>query len=309
MRPSLPILIVLLTTVAACGQVVDETPPTTDRTGAESVANGTAMSDAQSELPSPQGQASREGGPDIRPSDAPGVAFSYRYAFRLAADRVAEAQQEHQRLCEQLSVSRCRITGMTYRQANEDDVEAMLAVRVDPAIAGQFGRESVQAVLAADGTLTDSEITGTDVSGDIRSTGRTLTELTARLEQVEARLRTARPADKGQLEYEAGLLRDQIRDLRSHREGQQQSLATTPILLRYGSGDLAPGPAPAPSLREALGDTGDDFAYSATMLLVILVRLLPWAVAALLIWGLVSFLRRRLTPAPRPAEAEPALGI
>ena len=308
MRPSLPILIVLLTTVAACSQEVDETPPTTDRTGAESVANDTATSDiAPGELPSPQGQSSRESGPDIRPSDAPGVAFSYRYAFRLAAERVAEAQQQHQRLCERYGVSRCRIAGMTYRQANEDDVEAMLALRVDPAIAGQFGRESVQAVLAADGTLTDSEITGTDVSGDIQSAGRTIAELTARLEQIEARLRTARPADKGQLEYEAAGLRQQIRDLRSQREGQQRSLATTPILLRYGSGDLAPGPAPAPSLGEALSDTGDDFAYSATMLLVILVRLLPWAVAALLIWGLVSFLRRRLSP--RPAEAEPALGI
>lgn len=307
MRPSLPILIVLLTTVAACDRAGNEAPSTNDRTGAESVANDTAMADAPGELRSPEGQASRESGPDIRPSDAPGVAFSYRYAFRLAAERVAEAQQQHQRLCERYGVSRCRIAGMTYRQANEDDVEAMLALRVDPAIAGQFGRESVQAVLAADGTLTDSEITGTDVSGDIQSAGRTIAELTARLEQIEARLRTARPADKGQLEYEAAGLRQQIRDLRSQREGQQRSLATTPILLRYGSGDLAPGPTPAPTLREALSDTGDDFAYSATMLLVILVRLLPWAVAALLIWGLVSFLRRRLSP--RPAEAEPALGI
>ena len=310
MRPSLPILIVLLTTVAACSRAGDEALSNTDTTGAESVANDTATSDAATaEMPSPQGRASREGGPDITPSSAPGVAFSYRYAFRLAADRVAEAQQQHQRLCERYGASRCRIAGMTYRQANEEDVEAMLALRVDPAIAGQFGRESVQAAIAAEGTLTDSEITGSDVAGDIQSAGRTLAELTAQLAQIEARLRTARPADKGQLEFEAEGLRQQIRDLRSHREGQQAALTTTPIVLRYGSGNLAPGPAPAPSLREALSDTGADFAYSATMLLVILVRLLPWAVAALLIWGLVSFLRRRLTPAPRRVEAEPALGI
>src|SRR5687767_16038880 len=116
------------------------------------------MNDSPSaEMRAPRGRASREAGPDIGPDAAPGVAFNYRYSFRLAAERVAEAQQEHQRLCERYGVNRCRITGMTYRAASEDDVEAMLALRLDPAIAGQLGREGVQAVLNADGALTDSE--------------------------------------------------------------------------------------------------------------------------------------------------------
>ena len=245
----------------------------------------------------------------VNPATAPGVAFNYRYSFRLDADRVAEAQQEHQRICERYTASRCRISGMSYRAHNEDDVEAVLALRLDPAIAGQFGRESVAAVINAEGTLTDSEISGTDVGSEIESSGRSLAELTARLEQLEARIRAAAPRDKGQLEYEAEALRQQIRDLRGRRDGQQRQLATTPVLLRYGSGDLAPGPAPAPSLSEALGETGEDFAYSATMLLVILVRLLPWAVAGLLIWALVAFVRRRFIPRVRTAEPEPALGV
>src|SRR5688572_32403970 len=113
---------------------------------------------APDEMRAPRGRASREAGPDIGPDSAPGVAFDYRYSFRLEADRVAEAQQEHQRLCERYTVNRCRITGMVYRAASEDDVEAMLSFRVDPAIAGQFGREGGQAVLGADGEMTDSGI-------------------------------------------------------------------------------------------------------------------------------------------------------
>ena len=306
MRRSLPLLVVLLTTVTACGGVADDSVPPPDSTATETVSNA-ADADLSTEMRSQPGRPSREAGPTIGPETAPGVAFNYRYSFRLDADRVAEAQQEHQRLCERLTVNRCRITGMVYRAANDQDVEAMLSLRVDPAIAGQFGRESVQAVVNADGELTDSEITGTDMGSTIDASGRTLAELTSRLEQIEARIRSARDSDKGQLEYEAEALRQQIRDLRNTREGQQRSLATTPMLFRYGSGDLAPGPAEPPSLRNALRETGDDFMSSLILLLVVLVRLLPWGVAALLVWGVWRIVRHRLAHAPAPPAAEPAL--
>ena len=166
MRRSLPLLIVLLTSVAACSRANDS--GSSDR-GSESVAVANAVSDAAVPDEISGTRANRATGPDIRPENAPGVAFNYRYAFRLEADRVAEAQQEHQRLCERYGVARCRITGMTYRAANVEDVEAMLSLRLDPAIAGQFGRESVQAVLNADGALTDSEISGTDVGTQLQS--------------------------------------------------------------------------------------------------------------------------------------------
>ena len=111
------------------------------------------------------------------------------------------------------------------------------------------------------------------------------------------------------LESEAEALRQQIRALRGTREGQQQALATTPMTFRYGSGDLAPGPAQPTTLREALSDSGDDFMASLTFLLVVLVRLAPWMVGALLAWALVRYVRRRLAGRPLPESAEPALGI
>ena len=44
---------------------------------------------------------------------------------------------------------------------------------------------------------------------------------------------------------------------------------------------------------------------SLTILLVILIRLLPWAVAGLLIWIAIAFLRRRL--APKAPAVDPAI--
>ena len=307
MRRSFPILIVLLATVAACGRVPDTGAPET-KSGSPTTADTADEAAAPAEMNATPGQASRGAGPNVRPEAAPGVAFNYRYSFRLEADRVAQAQQEHQRLCERFGVSRCQITGMSYRAANDEDIEAMLALRVDPAIAGQLGRESVQAVLNAEGSLADSEITGTEVGPSIEASGRTLAEMTQRLQALEARIRQAPDADKGTLRAEADALRQQISDLRANREGQQRALAMTPMLFRYGSGDLAPGPARPPTLREALKDTGDDFLDSLTFLLIVLVRLLPWATAALIGWGLFRVVRRRLAPRPAAGEPEP-LGI
>jgi hypothetical protein len=305
MRRKLPLMLVLLASVSACGGGFDNNQ-TPGGGSADEAANATDMATDDTVVPMVAPRASRESGPSISPESAPGVAFAYRYAFRLAADRVAEAQQEHQRLCERYGAARCRITGMSYRAENEDDVAAQLTLRVDPAIAGQFGRESVQAVLNADGTLADSQIEGAQVGDQIARSGRTLAELTARLQQIETQLRTAPQRDKGQLEYEAQALREQIRALRETREGQQASLATTPIQLTYGSGSLAPGPQPTPTLSEALSDSGDDLMYSATMLLVVLIRLVPWGIAGGLIWLLVRFLRRRFS-LKAPAAAEPGL--
>jgi Domain of unknown function (DUF4349) len=323
MRRSLPLLVLLLTTAAACSQASEDsgsTTPTgsadsTGRTGqasnsaADLSAGDVALNPAEpgptpTELPPPVGQPTRESGPDVGPGSAPGVAFDYRYSFRLAADKVSQAQQEHQRLCERYGLTRCRITGMTYRAASADDVEATLAFQVDPAIAGQFSRESVQAVTAADGQLTESQINGADVGTSIQQAGRSITQIQADIARLEERLRARdiNEYDKGQLEAEANELRGQLRDLRENRAADQHALTTTPIQFRYGSGNLAPGPAQPTTLREALGDTGGDLMHSATVLLVILVRLFPWLLAGLLSWAAFVVIRRRLNRAP-PAEA------
>lgn len=305
-RISLSLIALLAASVAAC-----DNAPSNDRAPAASetgtMANSMNFEGAPADAVAAPRAVIQGAGPEIRPETAPDVAFAYNYAFRLAAARVAEAQQEHQRLCERLTIDRCRITGMTYRAANETDVEATLSLSVDPSVAAQFGRESVQAVLNADGSLAGSETRGTDVGSSLRASGRNLSDLRARLQRTELRLRAAGNDEKGQLEYEAQTLRQQIAQLEASRETESRSLATTPMIFRYGSGNLAPGPAEAPSLREAVSDTGADFMTSLTILLVVLIRLLPWALAGLLIWGVIAFLRRRLAPKSPPAPAEPAI--
>jgi hypothetical protein len=138
MRRSFPFLVLLLATAAACsksnpGSAPSQPPTAYDTSG--NAAESTAASRAS-------------GGPNIGVTAAPGVAFDYRYEFRLPPTRISEVQEQHAQMCERLTVARCRITGMYYRVNNAHNVEANLAFRLDPAIARLFGRDAVRTVPA-----------------------------------------------------------------------------------------------------------------------------------------------------------------
>lgn len=306
MRRSSPLIVLLFAT--ACGQ--QEGGPPRDQ-GAQTQSYQ-ADEVAPSIAPSPQMRRdSRAAGPDISPTAAPGVAFNYRYAFRLPTDRVAQVQEQHAQTCESLGPRRCRITGMLYRVVNETDVEAMLAFRLDPAIARRFGRAGVEAVTRADGMLTESEISGTDVGTEIRRAGRDLAELNEELRRIEARLAQGGlpAAERQRLEAEAQELRRAIQATQANREEAEETLATTPMVFNYGSGALVPGPRGRPSLDGALDQALSNFLQGGTVLLIILITLLPWALAVGLIWWIVRRIvvwRRRGTAPAGPVESSTA---
>lgn len=244
-------------------------------------------------------------GPSISPTAAPGVAFNYRYAFLVPAARIAGLQEHHAQLCERLTAARCRITGMLYRAHDDRPIEARLELKLDPRMARHFGRSGVDAMIRAEGRLIESEISGADVGGQILSAGRSLAELEGELEGIERQLRGAIPVGRPQLEYQAQQLRERIRALRDSRETQQEALATTPMLFQYASGIPAAGAAEPLTLQQASGRALGNFLGGVNLLLIVLVTLLPWALAALFVWTLARVVRRRWFPARPAATAAP----
>jgi hypothetical protein len=233
--------------------------------------------------------------PDVSPTAAPGVAFNYRYAFRLPAMGIAQVQEQHARACEQLGTSRCRIIGMRFRVVNDRDVEAMLAFKLEPSIARRFGRAGSDLVSRSEGMLIDSEISGTDVGTAIRASGRTIAELTEELERIDARLgqRGLSSAERTRLDYEAQELRRAIRGQQASREEQQESLATTPMAFTYASGSLVPNLDSRPTFGRSAARAWDNFVEGIGILFIIFVTLLPWALLALLGWGIFRLAWRR----------------
>ena len=123
-----------LLAAAGCGQECGDATTRGGRPCSRTVPRGRQPPDASmaARVPGRRRPSAPPPGPKS-PTAAPGVAFNYRYAFRLPAERVAEVQEQHAQACEQLGVARCRITGMLYRLVNDDDIEAMLAFKLDPA--------------------------------------------------------------------------------------------------------------------------------------------------------------------------------
>ena len=292
----------LVLVLAGCGM---EQSDQSGRGESGSAANTTAATDENFEAPpvlvAPPSPTSpnRASVPDVRPEAAPDVAFGYNYSFGIAADRIAGVQQRHARTCEELGTSRCRITGMTYNRRDEDRVEAELKLALDPSLAHRFGENALAAVQEAEGNLVDSQITGTDVGTGIRRDTRSIADLQEELRILEQRI-AAPGRDEGKvgLREQADQLRRQISALEDNRSEQRDRIATTPVILAYSSEAYNAG---RPDFGGAVDNAWDQVQWGAYILFVLLTVLLPWLVAAGLIWLVIRAIRRRASSEPSPA--------
>ena len=311
MRRSLALVGLILAT-AACGGPNPQ-GGSDSASSSPSMSNDVAADVATEEVtPMTRAPGGIASGPNVGPTAAPGVAFNYRYAFRLESQRIAAVQERHAAMCEQLGTNRCRISGMLYRVRNETDIEARLSFKLDPSIARIFGREGVGVVTQNDGMLVESEISGTDVGTRIRQAGRSIAQLQEDLARVEARLAAnPRAGDKSNLEYEAQQLRQQIRAMQENRQDAEETLATTPMTFVYGSGDLVPGFDTRRPVRDSLEQAGRNFVDGVSILFILIITLLPWILVGLLGWWAVRAINRRREAAAarrtaREAEAPAA---
>jgi len=317
-RASIPFLVLLLATTASCGQggpnrSDSQSGQPTQRMRESGGSNAGAAAESMAAPAAGAPAARLAAGPNVSPTAAPGVAFNYRYAFALAAPRVAELQEKHAQMCERLTAAKCRITGVHYQVIGPDDIEARLELKLEPGSARLFGRQATDAVREAGGMSTETEISGVDVGTPIRQAGRDIDRLNTELRRVEARIaqRNLPEYEREQLENEARNLREQIARLGEVREADQETLATTPMVLQYGSGSLVPGYQPPTTIGEALTRAGNNFAEGGKTLLVALITIAPWLLALLLLVGIGRYVLRRWfprkpKPAPVPTEAAEA---
>jgi hypothetical protein len=245
--------------------------------------------------PAAEAMADKAAGPGIGVTAAPGVAFNYRYAFRLPNAKIASVQEEHAQMCEKLGINRCRITGMRYRLENERDISAMLAFKLDPSVARQFGKDANLLVGKAEGMLVDSEITGIDAGAAITQANRSLAQLQDQLNIVTSRLqqKSLSNTEREQLADEAAALRDQMRATGQEKAESKESLATTPMMFNYGSGSIIPGFDDSGSpIRDAFATAVRSFVTMVSFVIMALGALIPWALVGGLVWWIV----RRFMP-------------
>jgi hypothetical protein len=239
---------------------------------------------------------------------APGVAFSYHYAFSLAAARIAAAQEAHAQACEKFGIARCRITGMKYQRLGENRVAAMLAFKLDPAIARTFGKNAIAIAEAAEGTLTEAEITGTDAGGTIDAAESERAHARAEVQRLDGEL-----AKKGLKDEERTTLQQQRADAARIADAAvgtaaeaRASLATTPLVLDYSSDAAVQGFDGSAPLKSSLSLLIGSAETTVTVLLGAIALLGPPGLVVLLGW--LAWRRygpKRRRPVVRESESSP----
>ncbi|MGV3769321.1 MAG: hypothetical protein ACO1NM_04750 [Sphingobium phenoxybenzoativorans] len=268
-------LIPCLLVTASCGQA-----PSRE----ESVSAPAAVTDV----------ATKEGGPGISPTAAPGVAFNYAYQFRLPAIRIAQVQEQHAQACEKLGITKCRISGMRYKVLGESEIEAYLAFKLAPEIARNFGKSGIAAVEKAEGMVVDTEISGTDVSSAIATAKRNTDEISDQIAALEAQLAAGglKADTRAQLNARIDELRSNRRANVESRDENEDALANTPMVFSYGSGTLIPGFDARSPIRDAL-QTGANILIGMLSFLIVAISFL---VPATLIAGALLYIFRKLKP-------------
>lgn len=300
MRPNRPLTLLAATSLlalAACsGEKADDTAAPATEAAADAAGDSKAAS-------------ADEAGPGIGGAVAPGVAFTYAYAFTLAGEKIAGMQRQHAAACEKLGTSRCRVTGMTYKQPREDAVEARLDFLLAPDLAHRFGSEGVAAVEAAAGKLEHALVNGENAGDVIKLSQSDSAAIQAEVERLEARLgaKGLTASERIELRRRAEELRGQLGGEARLRQDKEATLASTPVSFAYASEGVFAG--------NTFGKAAEASWSSASGLLSLVLLIagvaLPWLVLALviaLLWrspDLRRLLRRLFGLNPREPAPTP----
>ncbi|MEP9401556.1 hypothetical protein [Sphingomonas sp. VNH70] len=232
----------------------------------------------------PDASEPQDAAPGVNVTAAPGVAFRYRYGFRLPAARIATLQEAHAAACERLGTARCRITGMRYARDEDNRIDAMLPFALALDLARGFGRDAIRAVEAADGMLLNAEITGEDAGARIDQLAQARDAAVADRTQLDARTAGTTREARAELERQRAAANDAARQATAGMAKQRTALAATPVVFDYRSGAAIRGFDPASPLTRAAGLTIASTRWTIGTTLALLGVGLPPLLLGLLGW-------------------------
>ena len=285
MRPTRTLSLALASTAMLLATGCSKSPDQSAQAGSEAPA-AAADAAASSGASSAEASSARDTVPDIGGGVAPGVAFTFNYAFTLPAKAIGGVQQDHANACMRLGPSRCRVTGMTYEQPGEDQVSAHTDYLLAPDLAHRFGSDAIAAVEKADGKLDNAVVNGENAGGAIELSQQNSAAIEAEVARIEARLKAKglTREERAELTRKVEALHEQLQGEAHSRRDKEESIASTPVSFSYASEGLL---GSGSGFGKAAGASWDNMQSMLAVLLLALGYALPWLLpvgAGVLVW-------------------------
>lgn len=284
----------------------------------EGMEQGSLLSTANAQLAASEAAASAATGAAETASEVPGdaqvaaesrtqIAYSYSYAFRIAADRIERLQQSHAAMCEKMGRSRCRVLNLS-RAGTDDDGFGQLDLRVAASEARGFGGELAKAAEEAGGEQASFALDGEDLTETIIDTEAHLASrrlLRDRLMEV-LRTRQGSVGDLVAAERAVAEANEELDAAASQLAQLRNRVRMSAVTIEYGP-DVAFGPyGLTRPIADALGAIGTTLGVTIAAIVYIAVALIPIIPFILLLrwlWRRSGFRFRRepVAPAERPS--------
>ena len=267
----------VLAMMAACGQPE------------ESASQGPAQQDAAMSEDAADDQPHQ-----INEDVTSGVAFDFKYLFSLPESRIGSVQQEHAALCAKLGIARCRVTGLKFNKTRDGTIDAMMAFAVERSLALGFAADATALVERAEGKLATSEVNGSDVGSGIVADDSNATAIERELSKLGAELKVPglRSEARERIIERRQELRDELATITASRDDKVQSLATTPVMFNYESGDTVLGMDRSAPLRQGLSVGETSFAAMLGFVALLFGAVAPWALLGLGIFWIFRRIRQ-----------------
>lgn len=234
-------------------------------------------------------------GTDPLKTALPQLAYRYTFSFLLPQARLAETQDRHRVLCEQLGPTRCQLVTLTRSDAEGRTGDALLKLRVAATDAGYFTGEAARQVTTAGGRAANTDVAGEDVSKDLSDTAARIRQRELLVGRLTETLRTRKGsvADLVAAERQVAEAQEELDKARSWQRELRGRVAMADVEIRYQA--LA-APASGASVGAALGEAAQGsaatFVWGMQLLLSLAIYLLPWAAVFGAGVGVATLLRR-----------------
>ena len=256
-----------------------------------------ATYDVEPSAAAPVKSASAANSPQPIAVAIPQMAYSYKYAFRLAGDAIAGAQQTHIALCDRLGPARCQVLALDSGKSDDMASTGTLKLRVQSSIARRFGQQLQDSIAKAGGRALSSSIAAEDVSKDIVDTEARLRQRTLLVERLTdiLRTRTGKVSELVEAERSVAAAQEEIDQAKGWLGELRGRVVMSTIEIGYQAVAADPG-SPRSGLAEAVVGSWSTFTMGIAAILRTLIFLAPWALMAglsVLGWRGLGFRLRR----------------